>query len=415
MLKKSEVIEALNNGGHITIFEIGRAARVYDAEGCGLGTCRFDTAERIGNSEGYKRESKDAWTYSSTVTKEPTQNTQPATAANNETEEQNMNTFAHITEDTQKAYEAACVAANQETPAELPNICGTYGRGCRCMNDPDGANRALCMGCPLAAFALEAESERVHAATLAALAPVIAEQEPEPDYLDERWPTSNAAPVVQVAPGMYKPGVYYTVEHRTPGSACVVYSHAETVDDLETLVQQIKNGGGRIDRAWRQDRSTGERREFIPETRQERTDRENREQCKRISDELDAYAQGRAYRCPECGEVIEIDDLDELETENEDGCTVYRLPCGCETEYEPEQLTLYDYFEDALDIEYRCDGRREYRSVSVMVACGGPNIYVDTDENAVLLYWWGDRARYSLDSDTAAAVDEWAEEYWNCL
>ena len=193
------------------------------------------------------------------------------------------------------------------------------------------------------------------------------------------------------------------------------FSPAETVDDLETLVQQIKSSGGRIRHAWRHDRSTGARVEFIPESRQDRTDRENRERCRHISDELDAFAQGRAYRCPECGEVIEIDDLDELEAENADGATVYRLPCGCETECEPEQLTLCDYFEDALDVEYRCDGRREYRSVSVMVTCGGPNIYIDTDENAVLLYWWGDRARYDLDMDTAAAVDEWAQEHWACM
>lgn len=400
MLKKSEVLEALANGAHITISEIYNTARVYDAEGDDLGTCRYDTARRIGGSEGYKLERAPGCAYSYRITADTLEAfaaTLPAEDANTETEEQTMNAFAIITEDVQKAYEAA----NQGTPDTTPEICGIYGRACRCMGDQDGACRAICQGCPLAEFAAQGPQPEP-------------EQPAAPDYLDERWPTSNTAPLVQAGPGNYVPGVYYTIEYQTPGSACVSFSPAETVDDLETLVQQIKSGGGRIRHAWRHDRSTGARVEFIPESRQDRTERENRERCRHISDELDVYAQGRAYRCPECGEVVEIDDLDELETENEDGATVYRLPCGCETEYEPEQLTLYDYFEDALDIEYRCDGRREYRSVSVMVACGGPNIYVDTDENAVLLYWWGDRARYSLGSDTAAAVDEWAQEYWEC-
>lgn len=54
MLKKNETIEILNNGGHITICEIYRSARVYDAHGDYIDTCRIDTAERIGTMEGYK-------------------------------------------------------------------------------------------------------------------------------------------------------------------------------------------------------------------------------------------------------------------------------------------------------------------------------------------------------------------------
>ena len=88
---------------------------------------------------------------------------------------------------------------------------------------------------------------------------------------------------------------------------------------------------------------------------------------------------------------------------------------GCETTTEPEQMTLYDYFEDCLDIEYRCDGRREYRSVRVMVTCGGPNIYIDTATKQVELYWWTDRASYPLAYDAVDAVDAWACEYWEVI
>lgn len=145
---------------------------------------------------------------------------------------------------------------------------------------------------------------------------------------------------------------------------------------------------------------------------QEQTNKENREHCKRIALDLEAYAEGRVYRCAECGEVCTIE-----ETEDAEGFTAYRTSCGHTLEYEPEQLGLYDYFEDALDVEFRVSGRArdELRSVCIMVACGGPNIYIDTATRAVELYWWGDRASYPISSDAAEAVDEWAAEYWGCL
>lgn len=151
------------------------------------------------------------------------------------------------------------------------------------------------------------------------------------------------------------------------------------------------------------------------ETAQEKAARENRETCRRIAEEVEAYASGQYYRCPECGELIQFDDLDELEHDTTDGGWCYVLPCGCETTDEPEQMTLYDYFEDCLDVEYRVGADREYRSVRVMVTCGGPNIYVDTQRRAVCLYWWTETAEYPLLSDAVDAVDAWASEYWEVI
>lgn len=135
------------------------------------------------------------------------------------------------------------------------------------------------------------------------------------------------------------------------------------------------------------------------------TDLENQEHCKHIADDLDDYAGGRVVECPECGKLHTIDD----------DRPAYRCgDCGYTDDIDEfEQKSIYDYFEDVLDIEYRCDSRREFRSVQIMVACGGPNIYIDTASQKVELYWWGDRAEWPLDSDTVAAVDEWAEEMWN--
>jgi hypothetical protein len=143
------------------------------------------------------------------------------------------------------------------------------------------------------------------------------------------------------------------------------------------------------------------------ETERERTDRENRKHCKHIADELERYAEGEVYRCTECGEICTIE-----EAEDEDGFTIYRTSCGCALDYEPDQMSVYDFIADALDIEVSCGLDREYRSARVMVACGGPNIYIDTARKAVELYWWTDRAEYPISSSAADALDEAIAEYW---
>jgi hypothetical protein len=152
-------------------------------------------------------------------------------------------------------------------------------------------------------------------------------------------------------------------------------------------------------------------------TRQEQTSKENFEHCKRIAETLELYTEGTGCKCPECGEVHHFNEYEETEHENEDGETCYTCPnCGGEIEeHELEAVSIYDYFNDDIyDIEYRIGSDREYRSVSVMVACGGPNIYIDTKRRAVLLYWWSDFAEYPLLSSTCEAVDDFFEELFNC-
>lgn len=58
--------------------------------------------------------------------------------------------FAIITKKIQKDFESS---QNGIKPEHLPELCGYFGRACRCMDKPEGANRALCMGCPLAEYA----------------------------------------------------------------------------------------------------------------------------------------------------------------------------------------------------------------------------------------------------------------------
>lgn len=139
----------------------------------------------------------------------------------------------------------------------------------------------------------------------------------------------------------------------------------------------------------------------------------NRERCKNIADELDDYAAGNVYRCPHCGEAISLQD----EHENEDGDTVYKCPmCGEDfEETDAEQLSIYDYLDEVYDVKYTIDDRGDYCGACIMVACGGPNIWIDTDAGAVVLRWWGDRAQYPLSSEAVEIVDDWARECWEGL
>ena len=136
-------------------------------------------------------------------------------------------------------------------------------------------------------------------------------------------------------------------------------------------------------------------------------EKENRDRCKRISEELDEYATGSVARCPGCGEVHNISNAGDY----------FKCPdCGEVSPVEEwDACGIYDYFDDFLDIDYIANYQKEYKACRVLVACGGPNIYIDTYSGAVELYWCGDRASFPLSRDTIDAVDEWAEDYYNCI
>jgi hypothetical protein len=122
---------------------------------------------------------------------------------------------------------------------------------------------------------------------------------------------------------------------------------------------------------------------------------ENYQYCEHIAETLKKYALG-CYRCPGCGQ--EFDDEGECPT--------------CEEDLEPQ--SLYDYFADALDIEYRVGSDREYRSCKILVAFGGPNIWIDTEKSKVILQWWTEHAEAEIDEDTNDAINELFEELYNC-
>jgi predicted RNA-binding Zn-ribbon protein involved in translation (DUF1610 family) len=138
-------------------------------------------------------------------------------------------------------------------------------------------------------------------------------------------------------------------------------------------------------------------------------------QVKNIVEELEMYTDNM-YKCPRCGAVHSIDDLDLIEVDYTDDQLWYSCPdCGDEaSENELEKSNIDDYFADCLDIEYRSGSGREYRSVRVMVACGGPNIYVDTKSKSVELYWGNTVETYPLSYHVVDAIDSYFEDIFMC-
>ena len=135
----------------------------------------------------------------------------------------------------------------------------------------------------------------------------------------------------------------------------------------------------------------------------------NREHCKSIVNELERYSNGFMYKCPDCGELLEINPSTVGDK--------YRCST-CETTNDIddfEQLSLWDYFTDnILDTEYIIGSDKRLRAVRILVAWGGPNIWIDTHTGQVELYWWNESAKYPLDADTIDEINELFEELFNC-
>ena len=80
---------------------------------------------------------------------------------------------------------------------------------------------------------------------------------------------------------------------------------------------------------------------------------------------------------------------------------------------EPEHASAYDYLNDALDIEYIVNGMGEYIAARVLVAFGGPNIWINTRNKTVEGAWWSDSATVSYYND-AIGLDDALQELWEC-
>jgi hypothetical protein len=76
------------------------------------------------------------------------------------------------------------------------------------------------------------------------------------------------------------------------------------------------------------------------------------------------------------------------------------------------EFSAFDYLQDALDIEYIVNGKGEYLGARVLVAFGGPNIWVNTRTGTVEGHWWSDSATASFRDNLG--LDDALSELWNC-
>tara|TARA_B110000114_G_C14723749_1_gene250330 strand:- start:6 stop:431 length:426 start_codon:yes stop_codon:yes gene_type:complete len=85
----------------------------------------------------------------------------------------------------------------------------------------------------------------------------------------------------------------------------------------------------------------------------------------------------------------------------------------CESCGEYMDTSGFDYIADVLDFNYIINSDRTYKGARLLVAFGGPNIWVDTSTNTVTGGWWGDSysATYSRDE---MDIDGACEELFGC-
>ena len=77
-----------------------------------------------------------------------------------------------------------------------------------------------------------------------------------------------------------------------------------------------------------------------------------------------------------------------------------------------EPYTAMDYVFEALDIEYYIGSDGEYRGARLLVAFGGPNIWVDVKTDRVEGYWWG--SSYTTSFTDTMDLYEACRELWEC-
>ena len=138
-------------------------------------------------------------------------------------------------------------------------------------------------------------------------------------------------------------------------------------------------------------------------------DYDNTAHCIDIANELNTFASGDMIRCPECGEIVSLP--------YEEGEGV-ELDCGCKVDIDDiddlDEVNIYDYFDDDIfNIEYTINSDFEYVGARIMIACGGPNIFVNTNNKRVELYWGFGRAEAALSDRAVEAIDAYFEDLYN--
>ena len=145
---------------------------------------------------------------------------------------------------------------------------------------------------------------------------------------------------------------------------------------------------------------------------------ENYNHCKAIAEDLEKAASGDYFMYD--GGLYPLDPEGFSEANGckyDDENELYIMPDGeALLAGDVYPVSLFDWLgDDVYDIEYTIGSDKEYRGVRIMVACGGPNIYINTNAKEVQLFWWNERASYPLDSSVVSMIDADCEEMFACM
>lgn len=77
------------------------------------------------------------------------------------------------------------------------------------------------------------------------------------------------------------------------------------------------------------------------------------------------------------------------------------------------EVSGFDYLSDVLDINWILNSDRTYKAAKVLVAFGGPNIWINTEKQQVEGYWWGSQSIIPYNQDSIG-LDETLNEIFNC-
>lgn len=79
-----------------------------------------------------------------------------------------------------------------------------------------------------------------------------------------------------------------------------------------------------------------------------------------------------------------------------------------------EQVDLWEYLSDGLDLDYRVDPDKTPTACRVWLVLGGPNIWVDTETDSIRGAWGVDRAEIYISSELSDAILESMTLDWDC-
>ena len=81
-----------------------------------------------------------------------------------------------------------------------------------------------------------------------------------------------------------------------------------------------------------------------------------------------------------------------------------------------EYQDAFQYLEEVLDINWVLNNDKTLKGARLLVAFGGPNIWIDTSKGTVEGNWWGDSFTgvYDTDSEFANDLSEALETIYSC-